>query len=385
MPESKHPPFETLSGLVAYYSSITFNGMDLKCRLDPTRLVVPNPGQTSDRGSPRSPRPQLASDADEDATSETPTKLEATQGIRVFLDPAALEQAYYLDDIRMFKARDILTTAQRGDFIVYIDRSSTDSLCLAYVDTSGDVKETKIICVEKKGVKGVRLESEPAESKMYLAVSQLVAALCGPTSTALGAPLRMPPLNGVFGETWMHPRANRDQAGFLLLGQPEGSFVVRCGEIRGEMVPIITYYSGGEILHAVIKRAGHQWYIDESSKLFGSIRELILFLSTESCGSLKSQLVVSNDPLMQSGLQQRPGWLQMSVSKSNALEQVNILIDGSFVVRNSVAERGELVLSYAHHYTISSDRILQFRRPGRVTMFVAACFSHPRQPLPAFV
>lgn len=360
------PQFQTLGKLITFYSHPGYKGPELPCRLDPTQFVVPGSDAAlmSARRMSSGWSTEGAEVLNEDPQRKTP---EARGGIQTFMDPAAAEAAYFLGHILATEARDILASAHPGDFVVYYDPKSGNRILLSYVLEAGGVGHSAIECVAQKGV---RLVSAPDSGKIFRAASQLIATLCGPQSTALGGPLTMPPLDRVHGEQWMHPRATRDQSNFLMMGQPNGTFIVRTGQGDEPKRPIITYSHNSKAYHTSIDCTGGSYCVEGSTRKFPTVRDLIMFYcDNDSGGDLPTpQLVVSTDPLLQGGLVLRPRWLQLGVSKTEALEQVNILTEGSFVIRSSSVD-ASLVLSYAHSFAIVSGGIMQFQTPGRITTY----------------
>eukprot|EP00038_Savillea_parva_P025196 m.46627 g.46627 ORF g.46627 m.46627 type:complete len:824 (-) comp6787_c0_seq1:233-2704(-) len=390
--------FPTLSNLIDFYSAPSYTGPELKCRLNPAHEIhIPQRKRRASRlkGILTTPavlggaggevgRPRRSTNGvrfDEDSIRETQGTGTLTRGgVRGCLDAAAAEAAFYLGNILLMDAADILATAQPREFVVYDDLQSSDRLRLSYVkDDQGHVEHTAIECVTSTGV---RLASAPSDSKVYRSVSHLIAALCAPSSTILGGPLKMPDLDREFGEPWMHPRATGDQAGFLLLGQPNGTFVVRTGAYDNDAVPVLTYYHQRKIHHVNILRVAKigKYHLESSTRTFSTVRDLVQFYCRETGGDIEHRLIPPTEAHMHGGLVHRPRWLRLGVSKTEALEEVNFITDGSFVVRSSSHVKGELLLSYALNYTIVTERIVQNVAPGCVTMYALEAVKDARFP-----
>jgi len=300
------------------------------------------------------------------------------------VDPATIEAAYYLGDLQIVSPAEALTSSNPGDFVVYNKPSATDHLVLTYIRADGTTADAAIECVGTPNPTRVRLAGSAPDAKAYRTVSQLVAALCDPLSAVLDGPLSMPPLHHVHGEPWMHAQTTHDQASYLLLGQPEGTFIVRVGVHNGGPVPTISYYSRGNVFHVnVIRDDGDKpptCHLVGSAHRFGSLRALIDAYTEDAGGDLRTKLVMSSDPHLRGGLVYRPRWLRLGIPKVEALEEISLLLDGSFVIRSAGSDRSGLVLSYTHNFSIFTDPIIQHKTPGRVTMYSLATVRDARFP-----
>eukprot|EP00041_Stephanoeca_diplocostata_P017760 m.365014 g.365014 ORF g.365014 m.365014 type:complete len:961 (-) comp20810_c0_seq1:290-3172(-) len=299
---------------------------------------------------------------DEEALDSVKHELDMSRGIYMCVDAAAKEAPYFLGQIFNCEAEDILRNCAIGSFVVYDDKTDLHCLHLAYVHDGGKIERRGIRYLQQERL--IELDGE-AKSKTYrpgvrkATLSALIATCCGRDSP-LKAALYMPAPGEIVGEPWMHPRMTREQATDALEGEVPGTFVVR-GSTRPGNVHVITYIYGGTAHHAPIEATGskkrRKLKLRGSKRSFKTLCELVAFYTTSTNNDLLATLRVPQDPLLRTGLYNRPPWLRPGVPKDVVLSLLNPEVDGSFIIRTSESEKDGLVLSYVYRGVVNHERI----------------------------
>jgi hypothetical protein len=298
--------------------------------------------------------------------------LEPRRGIRKRIDAEAARAAYLMLDLHPVEAMDLLASAAVGKFVIYsgID-GDPNTLRISYVDEKGQTAHT-VISNYKRGMKLA------GSTTLFRSLSKLVRyfgsannerprMLCGFKDDQLSA------------ATWLHPTMNRMDATEQLSHAPTGSFVVRgsnkAASKKGGVEEggyALTYKHEGLVHHTQIGRTEAGVQVAGSTKVFGTVFELVRFYVSCADADLRCQL-----HLPKYGVEVRPAWMRTGMPKDDALQSLHGRSDGAFVVRSrdiggkdgGVKGREMLALSYLTGGLVRHEPIVD--RPAQSPQAVA--------------